>query len=179
MTQPSFVPISEVDQVRPARRLQVPAAWQPDRPAEVRVPVRPGGPRTGTPGPDQGFALRLARRFEDRLVLQPGESPDDVVVGCALVAARRSAVFGRAPSIYDVEFALRLFGYLDPSPPEGLVNLRRRVFPAVGHDYDAQRGLVDMVRHDALRLTPEAVAERVSEDWTSLLDVPDGAPATL
>lgn len=133
----------------------------------------------GTPGPDQGFALRLARRFEDRLRLLPGESAEDAIVGCALVGVRRAALFGRAPSVYDVELAFHLFGLLDDAPPEGLVAVRRRVFPAVGHDYDAQRTLVDMVPEETLRLRPEEVTSRVtSGTWETLLDVADRAGAT-
>lgn len=158
MTQPSFVPITEADQVRPARRLQVPAAWQPDRPAELRIPLRPGGRNRGTPGPDQGYALRLARRFEERLHLRPGESTEDVVVGCALIASRRSALFGRAPATFDVEAALRLFGFLDRPVSEDLVQLRRRFFAGVSHDYDAQRSLVDQVPEATLRLSPDQIA---------------------
>src|SRR6185437_2666680 len=99
MTQPSFVPITEADQVRPSLRLEVPGRWTTDRPAELRIPAQPAGPSMGTPGPDQGFALRLARRFEDRLQLVAGEDAHDIVVGVALVGSRRSALFGRAPSV--------------------------------------------------------------------------------
>ena len=61
MTQPSFVPIAEADQVRPSLRLEVPGGWTTDRPAELQIPIRPAGRSMGTPGSDQGFALRLAR----------------------------------------------------------------------------------------------------------------------
>ena len=74
MTQPSFVPIVEADQVREAYRLNVPGIWTQSRPSELRNNKHPTGPSLGTPGPDQGFALKLARRFEDRLELAEGES---------------------------------------------------------------------------------------------------------
>ena len=102
MTQPTFVPISEADQVRPARHLHVPGSWTTTRPAELRTPTAPRGRSVGTPGPDAGFALRLARRFAHDLKLAEGETEHDVLVGCALIAARRAALFGRGPSIYDV-----------------------------------------------------------------------------
>ena len=41
MTQPTFVPITEADQVRPARHLHVPEAWTTSRPAELRTPTAP------------------------------------------------------------------------------------------------------------------------------------------
>jgi|HubBroStandDraft_6_1064221.scaffolds.fasta_scaffold503445_2 hypothetical protein len=154
MTQPSFVPITEADQVRPSLRLEVPGAWTTDRPAELRIPIRPAGPSMGTPGSDQGFALRLARRFEDRLRLAPDESPEDVVVGVALVAAKRSGLLGRAPSVYDVRAALNLWEFLDDAPAD-VVDTRRTAFRSVAHDYVVQRALVDSVPEESLRPTPE------------------------
>ena len=64
MTQPTFVPIAEADQVRPARHLHVPGPWTASRPAEVVGPVQPAGPRHGDAGtrlglrPAVGPALR-------------------------------------------------------------------------------------------------------------------------
>ena len=74
MTQPSFVPVVEADQVRRAYQLQVPSIWTTSRPSELRGTRQPSGTFLGTPGPDQGFALKLARRFEDRLVLGAGRA---------------------------------------------------------------------------------------------------------
>lgn len=162
MTQPSFVPIAGSDQVRPARRLEAPRQWRADRPAEQRWPVRPGGPHRGQPGPDQGFALRLARRSEDRLHLVEGEHAEDVLVGCALVAARRAGIFGRAPSAPDLQVAFALWGFLDPSPAETLVAARRRLFPSAAHEYVVQRSLVDAVPEDLLRVAPGEVAGEVA-----------------
>ena len=59
----------------------VPGIWTQSRPSELRG-TRPAGPSLGTPGPDQGFALKLARRFEDRLELAEGESTEDAIAGC-------------------------------------------------------------------------------------------------
>ncbi len=154
MTQPTFVPIAEADQVRPARHLHVPGSWTTSRPAELGVPTAARGRSVGTPGPDQGFALRLARRFEHEVQLGEGESVHDVLHGVALIGARRAALFGRAPCIYDVQFALRLWGLLDDAPPE-LRERRRAAFSAVSYDYVAQRRLVDAVPDEVLRLGPE------------------------
>jgi hypothetical protein len=74
VTQPSFVPIVEADQVRPAYRLQAPGIWTQSRPSELRGSSQPGGMKLGNPGTDQGFALKLARRFEERLQLVTGET---------------------------------------------------------------------------------------------------------
>jgi|SRR6185437_3718021 len=155
MTQPTFVPIAEADQVRPARHLHVPGTWTTTRPAELVVPAVRRGQNVGTPGPDSGFALRLARRFEHDLVLGEGESEHDVLLGAALVAVKRAALFGRAPSIYDVRLALNLWRFLDGGAPAELRISRRALFSSISHDYVAQRALVDAVPEEALRLTPE------------------------
>ena len=129
MTQPTFVPIAEADQVRPARHLHVPGAWTTSRPAELVGPPAPGR-MLGTPGPDSGFALRLAHRFEHELKLGEGESEHDVLLGVALIAAKRAALFGRAPCIYDVRLALNLWGFLDDAPADVRAARRRRSPPS-------------------------------------------------
>lgn len=173
MTQPSFVPIAEGDQVRGALRLHVPGPWSPDRPAEIKTPVRRLGRRMGTPGPDQGFALRLARRFEGRLRLSEGESADDVLAGAALLASRRAGLYGRAPSVHDLVAALSMWGYLGDAPAE-LVAARRSAFRAAAHDYDVQRALVDGVPEPSLRLVPDEVERRVQAgEWRALLGLPE------
>jgi hypothetical protein len=153
MTQPTFVPISEADQVRPARHLHVPGPWATTRPAELSIPTAPRGRSVGTPGPDAGFALRLAGRYAHDLKLVDGESEHDVVFGCALIGARRAALFGRAPSIYDVQLALALWGFLVDVTPE-FAATRQQAFSSVSHDYVAQRALVDAIPEESLRLTP-------------------------
>jgi hypothetical protein len=160
MTQPTFVPIAEADQVRPARHLHVPGSWTPSRPAEVRTPRRQTRPSEGTPGPDSGFALRLAHRFGHDLELGEGETEHDVVLGVALIASKRAAIYGRAPSVYDVRHALMLWCFLDDDAPAELLQKRRAAFSAVSHDYVAQRELVDAVPDDVLRLSPEEARGR-------------------
>ena len=154
MTQPTFVPIAEADQVRPARHMHVPGSWTTSRPAELVVPAVSSGRGVGTPGPDSGFALRLANRFAHDLKLGDGESEHDVLLGVALVASKRAALFGRAPCVHDVRFALNLWGFLDQVPGELLAE-RRAAFSSIAHDYVAQRRLVDAVPEETLRLSPE------------------------
>jgi hypothetical protein len=175
MTQPTFVPISEADQVRPARHLHVPEAWTTSRPAELTTPTALRGRSVGTPGPDAGFALRLARRFAHDLHLAEGETEHDVLLGIALIAARRAALFGRAPSIYDVQLALALWGFLVDAPPEDLLAARRRAFSSVSHDYVAQRSLVDAVPESSLRLTPAKAQAKLAAGENLVSD--PGKPA--
>jgi hypothetical protein len=171
VTQPSFVPIVEADQVRPAYRLQVPSIWTQSRPSELRGTSQPPGRQLGSPGPDQGFALKLARRFEDRLVLVEGESGEDAIAGCTAVAMRRCARFGRAPAVYDLTFAFTLWGFLGGAP-EDLIEARGPLFRSASHHYLAQRAIADAVLEETLRLTPEGVAERIGQ-WRELLVLPE------
>ena len=156
MTQPTFVPIAEADQVRPARHLHVPEIWVADRPAELVGPTMRKGANIGTPGTDSGFALRLAHRFEDELELGDGESAHDVLLGVGLVAAKRAALFGRGPSIYDVKLALDLWGFLGEVTAD-VQATRRALFSSISHDYVAQRALVDSVPEETLRQSPDQV----------------------
>jgi hypothetical protein len=159
MTQPSFVPITAADQVRPALSLSVPGAWTADRPGDLHGPGQPRGRGHGTPGPDQGFALRLARRFEDRLHLGPDEELEDVLLGAALLASRRAGLLGRAPCIYDLDFVMGLFGTTDSDASADVVAARRGLFRSVAHSYVAQRALVDSVPTDVLVLGADRTSE--------------------
>jgi hypothetical protein len=79
-----------------------------------------------------------------------------VLLGVALVASRRAALFGRAPCIHDVRLALNLWGFLDDAPAD-LRATRRMAFSSISHDYVAQRALVDAVPEETLRLRPDEV----------------------
>lgn len=168
MTQPSYVPIVEADQVRGAYRLQTPLDWRQSRVAELRAPVHPKGRGIGVPGPDQGYALLVAHElFEERLELSAGITAEDALTGCAAVGGTRAALFGRAPVGKDVELALILFGFLGDAP-EDLVAWRSPLFQAIGHHYDEQRRLVEVVPETTLRLTPAIIRANLSE-WRSML----------
>ena len=171
MTQPSFVPVVEADQVRRAYQLHVPSIWTTSRPSELRGTRAPAGSSLGTPGPDQGFALKLARRFEDRLVLGPGDHAEDAISGCTAVAMRRAALFGRAPVIHDLTLAFTLWGFLEGAPAD-LVAAREPLFRSASHHYRVQRTIADCVLESTLRLAPEQVGDRLGE-WRTLVDLPD------
>ena len=137
----------------PRRRL---GAWRAGRPGEVvDQGGQPWGTRLGSQGPDQGFALRLARAFRPRLRLGPGEQVADVVVGCVGVALKRAALFGRAPVADDLEVAFGLFGFLDEPLVGPALAERRRLFAEVSHhhQYTEVRRIVDLVPDATLGLT--------------------------
>lgn len=172
MTQPSYVPIVDADQVRPAYRLRTPADWRPERAADLASPGQPRGREFGVPGPDQGYAHLLAHQlFEDRLQLSPGITADDALIGAAGVAGARAALFGRAPVARDVEMALLLFGFLGDAPDD-LVSWRTSLFQAAAHHYDVQRRIVEAVPEPTLRLSPEQVHAQLGR-WHALLGLGD------
>jgi len=174
MTQPNFVPIVETDQVRPAYRLRTPRDWRAGRVADLRGPEAPRGRDLGVPGPDQGYAFLLAHTlFEDKLDLSDGITVEDALVGCAAVASRRAALFGRAPVAKDIELALALFGFLGGAPAD-LVSWRAPLFQAAAHHYHQQRSVVAAVAADTLRLSVDQVRARLS-DWRSMMEA--AAPA--
>lgn len=170
MTQPSYVPIVEADQVRPAYRLRTPLPWKANRVADLRSPGQPRRRDMGVPGPDQGYALLLGHRlFEERLRLAPGITADDALSGAAEVASARAALFGRAPVARDVEMALTLFGFLGDAPDD-LLEWRTPLFRAAGHHYEQRRQIVDAVPEATLRLSPEQVHARLG-GWPELVNM--------
>lgn len=168
MTQPSYVPIVEPDQVRGAYRLETPSDWRPTRPADLTSPGQPRGRSLGVPGPDQGYGLLVAHRlFADRVELDDVESADDALEGATAVGTARAALFGRAPVAKDIEFALTLFGYLGSAPGD-LRAWRTPRFQGAAHHYEVVRDLVHRVPESTLRMTPDAVRARLG-DWRSLI----------
>jgi hypothetical protein len=169
MTQPKFAPIQSEDQVREAYRLQTPLPWVADRPADFRAGAMPHGKGFGTPGPDQGYVLRLLERFEDRLKLGEGELLEDVAAAGAAIALRRAALFGRAPVSHDLELAFILTGCLG-EPPADLVEWRRQSFRGMAGHYWELRELAEGVPEPTLRLTPVTVGVQIA-DWRTLLGI--------
>ena len=169
MPQPEYVPILAGDEVRPVERLPAPGHWRADRPGDLHG-VRLPGRGFGVPGPDQGYALRLARQMAPRLQLVPGETLADALSGCIGVALKRAALYGRAPVIHDLEHAFTLFGYLGDAPEE-LTETRRGIFAGAAHHYEEQRRIVDQVPAETLRLTPDEVRARL-HDWPDLFEPP-------
>jgi hypothetical protein len=167
VTQPDYVPLATADQVRPVERLPASGPWRADRPSDEANAVVPTGPRFGHTGPDLGYGLGLARRMVPRLELTTGESVEDALAGCFAVGARRAALFGRAPVIYDMQLAYTLWGYLGGGPAD-LMELRVPLFKGAAHDYWRQRDIADRVTEEALRMTPDQVRAAL-DDWRSLL----------
>lgn len=144
-------------------------AWVAARPGEL-VTGQPRGARLGSVGPDQGYAYRLVRQFDDRLHLGQVQH-DDAVVGCVAVAMKRSAVFGRAPVVHDLTAAFTIFGFLDPSPPADLVAFREEHFAEIrsSHHYVELRELVDLVPEAVLAQSHAAIIAAYASGWRANL----------
>lgn len=177
MAAPEHVPTAPIDTVRtyasPPRRND---SWRVDRPADFADTDRqPAGARLGSQGPDQGYALKLARLVEPELRLQSGEHARDALAGIVAVGLKRASTLGRAPVIHDLRIGATLFGFLDAAPAADLVALRTRLFEEVAHfhHYMELRGIVDMVTEDVLRQTPAQVADRYAADWRDQLVLDD------
>jgi hypothetical protein len=160
MAAPKFTRVAPLDDARGYESPDhIPASWTNDRPGDLRG-RQPQGPLLGYQGPDQGYALRLAARLRDDVMLQAGENVDDALAGITAIGLRRASLFGRAPVIYDLRIAATMWGYLDPNPPPELVPVRRRTFEGLAHPahhYGALRALVDSVPESTLRMTPDQV----------------------
>lgn len=171
MAAPDYVPndtaVADRHYVSPPRR---PQPWLADRPAEL-TDGQPTGAGLGVPGPDQGYALRLARRFEGELLLGPGEHAADAIAGCVGVALKRAALFGRAPVSADLEVAFRVFGFLPPAPDESLAAWRRELFAGVSHPhhYAEARHLVGLVPESVLRMPPSEIEAACTANRSKLL----------
>lgn len=173
MGAPPYVPKRPAIKVRsyssPPRR---PAPWRADRPGEL-TGRQPLAERLGVPGPDPGYALKLAERFRESLQLRDRESPADVLSGAAAVAMKRAGLFGRAPISVDLELGLVLWGYLDANVDEELVELRREWFEEIHTrpNYMRRRRVADAVPADLLRRTPTEIKAAYAEDWRACLDL--------
>lgn len=170
MAAPEYVPIKPMDDVRayesPPRR---PDSWRAVRPGDLDGP-QPRGRSLGSQGPDQGYAIRLARQVFVPQLHTGALDVDDVVAGCVAIALARASLFGRAPIAHDLRVAFAAWGFLDEAPPAELVSLRERAFAAASHPhhYADVRALADAVPERTLRLHHDEVR---AADWRSLLDV--------
>jgi len=178
MAAPDYVPVPADDAPRvyssPPRD---PATWLADRPAEI-VGGQPFGDRLGSPGPDQGYALRLAEGLAGTLSLNPGESEEDALAGCSAMAMRRASRFGRGPVMHDLTAALTLWGFRG-TPAPGVAEIRREVFASVAssHHYVERRALVDSIPDDVVAMGPEAIAALVRDEPARVLEIAEAALA--
>lgn len=172
MTQPRFAPILANDEVRELSKLAAPAPWSRHRPGEISsAPAGRHVAGRGAAGPDQGYALLLAERLGEQVQLAEGEHLEDVLHGAAVIAMRRSSLFGRAPVKADIELALTVFGYLGAEVPDDLVEARAALFRGVSHDYWRERRVADIVPESTLRSTPQALAAEIASQPSAIAEL--------
>lgn len=171
MSAPQYVPKS----ARPGNRVYESPPWQHDpwtgHPAGNLEQGQPRGHFYGNQGPDQGYVLLLADRFEPHLT--DGEVLEDAKAGVVGVALKRGSLFGRAPVVHDLTLAFTVFGFLDESPDPALVDLRKELFASAAVHYAERRAIVDLVPEATLRMTPMQVAEAHAADWRRPLGLTD------
>jgi len=141
MSTPPFVPTPPVQ--RPTSRADFPDVpparrWRP-RPGAVQL--QPRAPGLGRPCPDAGYALLLAHRGEETLVLEPGERRADAWWAVATLAMGHSGYLGRAPCMPDVNLARTLLGY-DGRAPAEFARWRARELLGIARELKLRQRLV-------------------------------------
>jgi hypothetical protein len=138
------------------------SSWRPDRPGDLG-PEQPRGELFGSPGPNVGYAYTLTERVKERMRLGANEHLDDAVAVVSEIAAKRAALFGRAPVIHDVDLALTLLGY-DGSASAPLVDAREHLVHGAAHEYQRRRATVDSVSEALLRARGSDVKDEI-DSW--------------
>lgn len=175
MAAPKFKPEPVIGEVPSYQSPDiVPGSWIADRPGDV-VGRQPRGAQLGFQGPNQGYAMVLARRLRSQLVLSDAEHADDAVAGCTAIGLRRASMFGRAPVIHDLRIAFTIWGFLDTAPPAELIALRLASFQLAAdpHQYEVVRSLADNVPESTLRSSPDDVYAAYPAHWRDLLGITD------
>jgi len=173
MAAPKSAPAGESESRYYSSPAAVPSSWNPERPGIVEG-LQPVGPRLGAQGPDQGFALTIAKRLAPKLHLKGRERLDDAIRGCVGIALRRASLFSRAPIVHDVTLAFTIWGFFDENPPDDLIGRRPQLFEGVGnvnHHYAEGRAIADLVPESTLRLSPEQAAEGYPARWKELTGI--------
>ena len=141
------------------------------RPAEV-LKHNENQAGIGHPGPDQGYALRLVKQFEEKVFLFTGEHWEDASEVAVLTALKRASLFGRAPCVYDIEVGLCIWGYLDSNPDDELIELRKDNFGHIGsgHNYLMRRYVSDAISSSGLKRPPEIIRMDYEQNWRTMID---------
>lgn len=148
-----------------------PGSWMAERPGEL-AGRQPSGERLGSPGPDQGYALGLAQRLADVVVLGPGEHRADALATAVAVGLKRAALFGRAPVLDDLRAGLAVW-HLDRECPAPLAEMRREMLEEAHHPhhYPKLRAMADAVPAEVLAQPLGAIRAAVAADWRAGLSL--------
>ena len=86
----------------PSRRRGAPSRGGPTGRARSSRRASPRRAPRATRDPTRATCSSLARRFEGKLTLTPGEHEKDALAGAVAVALKRASLFGRAPVVHDL-----------------------------------------------------------------------------
>ncbi len=140
--------------------------WTASRPGDLHAPAEvPWGGGFGTPGPDTGYALKLAGQAE--FDLDAGESRPNVESMLVLIMSARASLSGKAPSVDDLGFAMILLGLAprEEIPDAIVVRLeadRKHWSPRVAHSKAAARRLVARLGPELLAMTRTHLRHRLA-----------------
>ena len=171
MAAPSRVPTSPTAPKHYASPPRRGDSWRAERPGETIGAPHPTGGALGNQGPDQGYAIKLAKAFAGDLILAPGEHAADALDGAVAVGLRRASMFGRAPVRDDIELGLLAYGFLGEAPA-ALIELRRALFSEVHHTtihYFSAREIADRVDGEWLRQPIASARVAIQADWKAAL----------
>ena len=109
MAQQPNIELRSSDRPRSEGKTDPERRWIPDRPGDFTGSGVPWGGAFGMPGPDAGYALKLAAGRD--LILAENEHRADANVAVAAVAAARASFSRRGPTKIDLDAAIVILGY--------------------------------------------------------------------
>lgn len=167
MSIPDYVPSSSQKNIRAVEIINASRHSLAQRPAIIKG-SQPRGNAMGSIGPDQGYAIKLATGFTERLLLGNLDL-DDVIAGGVALAMKRASLFGRAPIIYDLEVAFKIYGFTNPDASADLIDKRESLFPEVhnSHHYLELRQIVDIVSADFIKRPHSEIYSDCDANWRS------------
>ncbi len=172
MAAPRYVPTPPTqNKYYQSSRRRESSRWISGRPAEQKVASRQNS-GFGNQGPDQGYALKVVQYFRDKVYLSITEEWSDAAEVAVIIGLKRASLFGRAPSRYDLEAAFCIWGYFDPAPDSGLVELRTKILRNLGatHNYLLRRTIADSVASHILKEGLEKIQQKYQDDWRTMID---------
>ncbi|MEZ5169160.1 MAG: hypothetical protein R3A49_00235 [Acidimicrobiia bacterium] len=135
--------------------------WEATRAGDLRA-GQPNGPLFGRPGPNVGFAVKLAHRHADQMRLLDHEETEDATSVVAEIAMARASLFGRAPTLHDIRHACVLMGY-DTAPTGNSFGWRLLAVGGAHHEWALRRRIVSAVPEALLRLDPDEVGAHAAD----------------
>ena len=157
MAQQPNIELRDSDLPRPEAGPNPERRWTPDRPGDIAGTGVPWGGAFGTPGPDAGYAIKLAAGRE--LNLTDHERRADANVALAAVAAARASLASRGPTMVDVDAAIVILGY-DTDSELGAV--RAAAIAGAAHHPQRIRRIVAGIPIDVIEDSADDLRTRVA-----------------